>query len=194
MRLAITEKEPLNMKVFTHGSVVNFDRAAREMRPADLDRLLKRFREEHERILLGSINLTEGKIYLYGHLKSIQIDDSANRCEFVFTPMEGQPREERILHTVDELEISHDACFDIEDDEQGVVQVQVAYVTFAEPETANEITYFLVDPDSCSDALACVAEFWGQVHEVGRDVDFRVTGCSAYDLSFIQKMKENPTE
>ncbi|WP_124727984.1 hypothetical protein [Staphylospora marina] len=175
------------MKVFAHGCLINFDRSAREMTPSDLDRLLQGFIGEHSRTWLGTIDLDKSELRLYGDLQSVRIDEGENRCEFVFLPAEGEREERRIVHPADHLAISHEAVFDIEDPRRDRVTVRVVYITVSEPGALEETTYFLADPDACSDILSCVAEFWSLVHEVGRDVDFRVTGCMANDLSFLRK-------
>jgi hypothetical protein len=75
------------------------------------------------------------------------------------------------------LLLSQEACFDILDDQKGRLRYRVIYLTFIEHE-GGETTYFIADGQGVSNPLACVAEFWQQVYEVGRDVDFNLSGCS----------------
>ncbi|MBA4492933.1 hypothetical protein ACFO25_08410 [Paenactinomyces guangxiensis] len=170
------------MNAFSHGCVVNFQESVREMFASDLDRLINDLLKQSDAVLLGTIDLEKEELHLYGHARTIQFDEQTNRCEIVFTTMEEQPGE-TIRYSLEDLVISHEALFDIVDEGKGQVSYRVLYVTFANPESGQETTYFLADENAVSHPLACVAEFWQQVSEVGRDVDFNLSGCSAYDLN-----------
>jgi len=170
------------MKVFTHGSNVNFQESAREMVPADLADVLKRYLSESNALLFGTIDLGQEELRQYGYVRAIHIDEAQFRC--IFLPFESK-EEREITYAMDELLISHEAHFDVVDQKSGQLRYQVAYVTF-EPDDVdqnNEITYFFADAERVENPLMYIATFWEQVHEVGRDTDFAMTGCRAHDLS-----------
>lgn len=170
------------MKVFAHGSNVNFQESAREMVPADLADVLKRYLKESKALLLGTIDLTQAELRQYGYVQSIQMDEEQFHCRFL--PFESQ-EEKEITYAMDELLISHEAHFDVVDPKSGKLRYQVAYVTFEsdDADQNNEMTYFFADAERVENPLMYIATFWEQVHEVGRDTDFAMTGCRAHDVS-----------
>lgn len=167
--------------VFTHGSVVNFQTSAREMYLEDLKILLNRFLSDTAALLLGTINLDRQELHQYGYVQSFHFDqeDRLFRCSFI--PFESSEVKE-ITQSITELQISHEAHFDVIDAKQGKLRYQVVYVTF-EDDNGKEITYFFADGKCVEDPLMYIATFWEQVSEVGRDVDFSMTGCQAHDIS-----------
>jgi len=174
------------MKVFTHGSMVNFQASAREMFAEDLQRLFQERLREHSSILFGTIDLDQEVLNIYGTLIQAEISEDENRCVFTFSLSDGN-EEKFVEQPFEELLISHEARFDILDEEKKQVEYSVLYVSFLSEETGEETTYFFADESGISHPLACVAQFWEQVHEVGRDTDFNVSGCAAHDLSFLRK-------
>lgn len=166
------------MKVFTHGSIYNFQESAREMFISDLEQLIANNQRETTKMLLGTIDIHKEELHLYGTVNELHFDLKNNLCVFRFQLMEGEKRE--ISHSLDELAISHDATFDVLDESDREVRYQVIYLTFRDRESDEETSYFLAgDGGSVQEPLACVMEFWQQVWEIGRGVDFTVSGCRA---------------
>jgi hypothetical protein len=172
------------MKVFSHGCVVNFQESTREMFSSDLDRLINDLIRQTDEVLFGTVDLEKQEVRVFGHAKAVRLDEENNRCEMMFTLLE-EAAAETIHHPFEDLLISHEALFDILDEVKGQVSYRVIYVTFADWKTDREITYFFADENAVTQPLACVAEFWQQVSEVGRDVDFSLSGCTAHDLNRI---------
>ncbi|SEM72198.1 hypothetical protein [Lihuaxuella thermophila] len=170
------------MKVFSHGCVVNFQESTREMFSSDLDRLINNLIRQTDQMLFGTVDLDKQEVRLFGHVQAIRLDEESDRCEMSFTLLE-ETGAETVVHSIEDLLISHEALFDILDDVKGQVSYRVVYLTFADGEGGGEITYFFADANAVTHPLACVAEFWQQVSEVGRDVDFNLSGCTAHDLN-----------
>ncbi len=167
--------------VFTHGSVVNFQESAREMFPEDLAYLFDTYLSDTDALLFGTIHLERQELHQFGYVQSLHIDPDRQLFRCLYTPMESSETKE-IVRSLTELQISHEAHFDVIDQSQGKLRYQVAYVTF-EDDDGEEITYFLADGKRVENPLMYVAAFWEHVSEVGRDVDFSMTGCQAHDLS-----------
>lgn len=165
--------------VFTHGSNVNFQESAREMFPEDLENLLNTYLARTDSLIVGTINTEKQELHQYGNVQAFTIDQDQFRC--VFTPFQS-PESMEISQSLENLLITHEAHFDVIDDQQGQVHVQVAYVTFDQIES-GETTYFFADGQSIENPLPYVAAFWEKVSHVGRDIDFSLTGCKAHDLS-----------
>lgn len=162
------------MKVFTHGSTNNFQESAREMFISDLDQLISTY-QENEKVILGTINLEQGEVHLFGTLHGISFDSENNQCEVHFSMLGGEER--RVPHSYEELIISHDATFDLYEEDDQQVTYQVVYVTFRAEDSDKETTYFLAKEAIVSEPVSCAVEFWQQVSQVGRDADFKITGC-----------------
>lgn len=173
--------------VFTHGSNVNFQESAREMFLSDLESLLNQYLQASEKLLLGTINLERQELHQYGYVESFDIDQEQMRFRCVFTPFESSKVRE-VAHSLTDLQISHEAKFDVIDHKLGKLFYQVAYVTF-EDHQGDELTYFFADGKRVENPLMYVASFWEKVSEVGRDVDFSMTGCQAHDLAKKLKRK-----
>lgn len=171
------KKGILKMKVFTHGSNVNFQLSAREMYPADLEKVLSRYLHQAHKLLLGTIDLDRQELHQYGYVRTIQVDDQQFRCTFM--PFESTELSE-VSYAIEDLQISHEGHFDVLDQQGEPFHYQVAYVTFEDQ--GEEKTYFFADVD-VENSLMYIATFWEQVHEVGRDTDFSMTGCRAHDLA-----------
>ena len=69
------------MRVFSHGSNVNFHQSTKEMFAPDLNRIIQSFKESTESLLFGSIDVTNEALYVFGRLQKIEIDESA---DFIF--------------------------------------------------------------------------------------------------------------
>lgn len=171
--------------IYTHGSNVNFQRSACEMTLSDLDQLLNEYLKNSEKLLLGTISLDTQEIHQFGYVQSVHMDSKKSQFVCSFIPMSSSEVQE-LTHPIDHLLISHEAHFDIIDEQQNTLRYQVAYVTFEQSE--NELTYFFADAATVENPLAYVAAFWEQVTDVGRDVDFSMVGCSAHD--FAKKRKD----
>ncbi|MBA4541715.1 MULTISPECIES: hypothetical protein [Thermoactinomyces] len=163
------------MKVFTHGSNINFACSAREMTGSELERLIHEYQQEYRELLFGKIDLEQSEIYVYGTLEEAVINEDGDRCRFRYRSEQGEGMEE---HPFDQLLLSQEAHFDIIDEKKGRTGYRVLYVTFLEDGEDRETSYFFADANGVSQPLACVAEFWQQVIDIGRDVDFTMTGCS----------------
>jgi len=166
------------MKVFPHGYVVNFQASAREMYPKDLDAKLKKAISQCGNLMAGTISIPRQALHVFGTAESFEVLEEQERVSLCFRRQDGETEERE--HPLSALLISHEARFDIHDPVKGTVPCTVLYVTFADGEdTDEEITYFFTDPEAVTHPLDCVAEFWLQVHEVGRDVNFDEVGCAA---------------
>jgi hypothetical protein len=146
----------------------------------DLNEIIRGYIEGKESVLFGTIDLDKEAIYVFGRAQQIDVDEQKNRFAVTYTQME-KPLAEKIEMPFENLEISHEALFDIIDEKQGQVQYRVIYVSFWNEDEKEEMTYFFADEYQVSHPLECVASFWEQVTNVGRDVDFTMTGCSAFD-------------
>jgi hypothetical protein len=174
-------------KVFTHGSMVDFQPSAREMFLPDLEKLMLQMIGQHEAILFGTIDLTKEEITLFGHIKDVKADEEKGSFSFEFLPVEEQ-ESDWISHASEDLLISHEAIFTILDENEREVKYRVLYATFLE-ENGEEITYYMAPDRLVSHPLACVVEFWKKVHEVGRDIDFAESGCTAHEIKNLLKKK-----
>jgi hypothetical protein len=173
------------MKAFSHGCNVNFHETVREMYAHTLERVLQDFLNENSSVLFGTIDLEKTELRVYGTCQSASVNEKENRCSFSYVTPDGE--QGTAEHPFEELLISHEAMFDIIDDTFGQVTAHVLYITFDRSSAGDELTYFFARRDGVTEPLACVAEFWPLVKELGRDVDFNMTGCTAYDLSQIRK-------
>ena len=170
------------MKVFAHGCNINFQESVREMVISDWKRLLDKMLDQQDKTLFGKIDLEAKEVRVYGRLESFDYDEEGNRCTFSFQWMD-EPKQEEENQKLEDVYLSHEASFDIVDEQAGPVHYRVLYITFMDEETGDETTYFFADEESVSEPLACVAEFWQQVWELGRDIDFEMFGCSVYDIN-----------
>jgi hypothetical protein len=179
------------MKIFSHGSIVNFQPSAREMFPHDLEGLIYHFISDTDSVLVGTIDLEISEIRVYGRAKSVQFNEPMDRVTFAYAFLD-KPDLQVTQHALQELVISHEAVFDILDGGEQPILYRVLYVTFAEEEGEKEVTYFFAGEHTVEEPLAYVAEFWQQVTEVGRDVDFRLTGCAANKWDYLLKIGQLP--
>ncbi|SHE79000.1 hypothetical protein SAMN05444392_103156 [Seinonella peptonophila] len=167
------------MRVFTHGSNVNFQESAREMLLPDLARYIHSFSFDAQANLFGTISLEREEIRVYGHAVAMDIDEQAEQFRFVYQlPETGE--KQVLTYLLDHFQISHEAVFDVIENEQSV-RYQAVYFTFEHSE--EEETYFLAATQPVSEPLAYVAEFWRVTEAIGRDIDFAISGCSAFDLN-----------
>lgn len=164
------------MRVFPHGNVVNFQASVREMFAADLERLLNRAAEATS-VLTGTIDAEEGKLHLYGRIRDVEIDEQEDRFAIRFRDMENQADREAV-RSFAQLSVSHEAHFDIEEPDRGTIRYTVYYVTFTGEDGVEE-TFFFAGEEPASRPLDCVAAFWDQVRDVGRDTDFSSSGCAS---------------
>lgn len=181
------------MKVLTHGSNVNFHCSSKEMNFELLHALLLSKKEMSDILGIGILNHEQQQLQLLGDLSDIEIDEEKEIFEFSIIYLDEQENrcvETRRLNT-DDFYMSHEAVFDIYDERKGKVAYSVIYLTFWD-DNNKEITYFLADLKQVEHPLSCVVQFWEKVREVGRDVDFELTGCTANELKEVRKrMKKN---
>ncbi len=156
----------MNEKVFAHGNVVNFGESVREMTVNELLVKLNRKIEENGSTLMGIINLDLQELRIYGQIKKALFDEKTGRIVFQFNSADYEMEEERLL---DDLYLSHEIHFDIQDRVRGLTRYDVLYITFYDEQ--DETTFFFADESRVSQPLDCVVEFWKQGWELGRDVD-----------------------
>lgn len=174
------------MKVFTHGSNLNFQTSAREVYATDLHTLLQPYQPTKRSILLGSISLEKEEIYLHGHVLQMTIQPENEWC--VYYRLNETEEERQLRQPVEQIVLTQEAKFDIIEQEQSHTY-QVFYLTFTKEE--EEITYFLAPAEGVTEPLAYVAEFYRHTAEVGRDIDFAISGCHAFDLN--RRLREQRT-
>ncbi|MDR6225254.1 hypothetical protein [Desmospora profundinema] len=165
------------MRIFPHGNVVNFQGSVREMTASELERLLERVLDEGT-ILAGSLDLQQSELVVYGQAIGIQLDEEADRITLTTRTEDGEEHTNR--SAFEDLLISHEMHFDIEEPEGETVRYTVYYMTFSGDSAAPspEKTWFFADEQAVTRPLDCVVEFWRQAGESGRDADFTSNGCS----------------
>jgi hypothetical protein len=176
------------MKVFTHGSNLNFQTSAREVYATDLHTLLQPYQPSEGAILFGSISLEKEVIYLHGFVQQITIHPEGEWR--VHYQLNEKDEERQLVQPVEQIVLTQEAKFDIIEQEKPHTY-QVFYLTFQENEDEEEITYFLAPDEGVTEPLAYVAEFYRHTAEVGRDIDFAVSGCHAFDLN--RRLREQRT-
>jgi hypothetical protein len=154
---------------FAHGSNVNFQTSTREMFFSDLTTLLQQKKEQSRRFVVGLLRAEKEQIAVYGALKSFVLNEDVHIFEI--------EDEDELRFDREQFLLSQEAIFTIEDERNGQIDVTVTYLTYEEAD--GEIVVFLIDEAAVTHPLACVVQFYGQVKEVGRDVDFHVIGCTA---------------
>lgn len=157
------------MKVFSHGSNVNFQISTREMLSSELERLVHNKINQNQQLVLGVLYPNKEQLEVFGHLI---------KCSFMdqFHSFEIEEEEDTIQPNADQFIISQEAIFTIEDERKGQVEVEVLYFTYEQND--EEMVYFCIDELAATHPMACVVQFYEQVKNVGRDVDFSLTGCS----------------
>jgi hypothetical protein len=156
------------VKVFSHGCNVNFQTSAREMFFSDLETLLQRKKDQSQQLVMGILKPDKEQLAVYGLLIRCNLNDVIHKFEL---------ENEMIEWNQDHFLLSQEAAFTIEDDRKGQVGYDVLYLTYEDRE--GESVLFFIDEDAVTHPLACVVQFYEQVKDVGRDVDFSLTGCSA---------------
>lgn len=155
------------MKIWPHGSNINFQVSAREMTFTDFERVMHPFLES-ESVIWGRMKPDKEEIWIYGPATNIEF----NTVEHQLHTQIGEP----LTLDLSELMISHEAIFDVIDDEKGKVTCSVLYLTIEE--NTEEAVYFFVDKNQVTHPLACVVEFWPHVEEIGREMD--LSGCPSF--------------
>lgn len=156
------------MKVFSHGSNVNFQTSAREMFFSDLETLFEQKKEHSKKFVMGLLKPDKEQLVIYGLLTRCNLDNTIHKFEL---------EDEVIQWQQDDFLLSQEAAFTIEDERQGKVDYEILYLTYEDEE--GESVLFFMDESAVTHPLACVVQFYEQVKDVGRDVDFSLTGCSA---------------
>jgi hypothetical protein len=156
------------VKVFSHGSNVNFQTSAREMFFSDLESLLKQKKDESKQLVMGLLKPDKEQLVVYGLLMTCNLNESIHKFML---------EDEVIEFQQDHFLLSQEAAFTIEDERQGQVDYDVLYLTY-EGEDGESILFFM-DENAVTHPLACAVQFYEHVKDVGRDVDFSLTGCAA---------------
>lgn len=176
----------MNKKVFPHGNVVNFGESVREMNAKELLVKLNRIMKEKGSMLMGTISLDQQELHIYGQVESAVFDEQTKKIVFHFTSAGGEKWEE--ARFLDDLYLSHEIHFDIQDRAYGLIRYEVWYITFHKDD--GETTFFFADEDKVSQPLDCVVEFWKQGWEVGRDVDMnRLRVCTSTDFKGLARKR-----
>lgn len=152
------------------------------MSPVDLEQLLQEYVAQTEQLLIGTIHLSKQELHQFGTVQTIRLNQTDGNFSCSFLPLQSSTVQQ-ITHPLDSLLISHEAHFDVIDEQEETIRYKIAYVTFRDDKDSDEITYFFADGMKVAKPLAYVAAFWEQVSEVGRDVDFSLTGCTAHDFA-----------
>lgn len=158
------------MKVFSHGSNVNFQTSTREMFFPDLESLLQDKIRSAQRLILGTINPHKEQLFVYGQLNQVTLTESTNIL---------QTEDEELILDPDQFLLSQEAIFTITDETKGQIDVEVLYLTY--DKSGEESIYFLFDEEMVTHPMSCVVQFYEQVKEIGRDVDFSLSGCTAHE-------------
>jgi hypothetical protein len=156
------------MEVFAHGSNVNFQTSTREMFFTDLEKLIHYQKGQSKRFIMGHLKPAKEQLAVYGPLLKSSLNDSIHIFE---------TEEETIEWKQEQFFISQEAVFTIEDEREGKTNFTVLYLTYEEED--GESVLFFMDETAVTHPLACVVQFYDQVKEVGRDVDFSLIGCTA---------------
>ncbi|WP_044642241.1 hypothetical protein [Risungbinella massiliensis] len=176
------------MRILTHGSNINFHCSSKEMDFTKLHAFLESKIDETVHLSIGILQPEKERLEVLGDLRELHINELKEEFIFQVSYLDGEDvqRSERIFHATEDFIISHEAIFDIHDEKNGTVSYAIQYLTFW-GENGEEITYFLVDMLSVEHPLACVVQFWDKVKDVGRDVDFTITGCAANEYQEVLK-------
>ncbi|WP_028778713.1 hypothetical protein [Shimazuella kribbensis] len=156
------------MKVFAHGSNVNFQTSTREMFFTDLEALIQHQKDKSDQFIMGHLKHAKEQLAVYGLLLKSSLNDSIHIFE---------TEEETIEWKQEQFYISQEAVFTIEDEREGKKDFTVIYLTYEDDE--GESVLFFMDETAVTHPLACVVQFYEQVKEIGRDVDFSLIGCTA---------------
>lgn len=179
------------MRILTHATNINFHCSAKEMNFALLQALLQKRLEQNEYLSLGIIHDSQEKMQLLGTIDDIQIDEDKDEFHLTVSYLDDHENthSETIYHTTEEFQISHEAIFDIHDEKRGTISYCIIYLTFWSE--SGEVTYFLANLEEVDHPLSCVVQFWEQVKDVGNDVDFELTGCTANEFKEVIKRLRN---
>lgn len=156
------------MRVFSHGSNVNFQSSSREMFFPDLEKLLNHKLQTAKQLIFGIINPNEEQIMVLGSLAQITLTEDRHSFEM---------KEEKVELDHEQFFLSQEAIFTIQDEQRGQLDVDVLYLTYNQG--TGEQIYFFIDEETTTYPLSCVVQFYPQVKDVGRDVDFSLSGCTA---------------
>lgn len=180
------------MYILTHGSNINFHCSSKEMDFVRLQNFLENKIDETAYLSIGILQPEKERLEILGDLRGIEINESEEEFTFQVSYLDEDDiqRSERIFHSTEDFIISHEAIFDIHDEQRGTISYAIQYLTFW-AEGGEEVTYFLVDMLGVEHPLACVVQFWDKVKEVGRDVDFKITGCAANEYQEVLKRLRN---
>jgi hypothetical protein len=157
------------MKVFSHGSNVNFQTSTREMFFSDLEVLIQQKKEKSKQLVMGMLKPEQEQLAVYGVLSKIALQEDIHRFEI--------EEEDPVELDQEKFLISQETIFTIEDEREGKIDYQILYLTYEEDE--GELVLFFIDESTVTHPLACVVQFYPHVKEVGRDVDFSLIGCTA---------------
>jgi hypothetical protein len=159
----------MRMTVFSHGSNVNFQTSTREMFFPDLEELIQQKMQDSSSFVVGMLKPDKEQIAVFGQLQAVSLQTDVHTFELV--------EDEAIVYDQNTFLISQEAVFTIDDERAGQVEYRVLYFTY-EVDGAETVLFFM-DESAVTHPLACVVQFYEQVKDVGRDVDFSLVGCTA---------------
>lgn len=185
------------MKTFGHGSNLNGHISTIEMTATSFVPRVEAYLESSSGALFGKLDFDQSEIYTYGLLKSFEIQEKQDRVNFIFETLQDQ-KMELLTENYQDLYLTHEGVFDLlfpnEEEEDQEVEYKVLFFTWVNFKSGEEITYFIAPNNYVPEPLACVAEFWPLVSEIGRDVDFQKTGCHANEMKEILKRAKQQSE
>jgi len=157
------------MEVFSHGSNVNFQTSTREMFFSDLEELIQQKKKHSKSFVLGILKPAKEQIAVFGQLEDALLQDATHVFEI--------SGEDPITFAKNTFFMSQEAIFTIDDERAGQIEYDVLYLTYEDDD--EETILFIMDETAVTHSLACVVQFYEQVKDVGRDVDFSLIGCSS---------------
>lgn len=155
------------MKIWPHGSNVNFQVSSREMTFTDIQSLFETYFSQSS-LLVGMIDPDKQKIGSYGLLSDWNLEEEQLRLSLD----DG----ESVTLPLHHLTISHEAIFDVLDEKEDPLQLKVLYLSLYDSASEQENIYFFISEQQIAHPLAYGAQFWEQVKEIGRDMD--LSGCT----------------
>lgn len=185
------------MKTFGYGSNLNGHISTIEMTATSFVPRVETYLQSSSEVLFGKLDFDQSEIYTYGLLKSFEIREEQDQVNFTFETLQDQTTQ-HLTENYQDLYLTHEAVFDllfpIEAETDQEVEYKVLFFTWVDFKSGEETTYFIASNDIVPEPLACVAEFWPLVSEVGRDVDFQKTGCHANEMKEILKRVKQQSE
>ncbi|SDY29447.1 hypothetical protein [Thermoactinomyces sp. DSM 45892] len=185
------------MKTFGYGSNLNGHMSTLEMVADTFIPRVNTYLEMYDEVLIGKLDFDQNKIYQYGLLKSFAINEEEDHVQFSFETLHEKSLQ-LLTENYQDLYLTHEGVFDLlftmDDHKDQQVEYKVLFLTWVDFHSGEEKTYFIAPNHIVPEPLACVAEFWPLVSEIGRDVDFQKTGCHANEMKEILKRAKSQSE